>query len=369
MKILYLLFHGFYASNGISKKILSQVEAMRCCGHEVHVCHYDVAPDGSREWKVDNDVICNLGSGPAAKIRKRLDYRAIEKHLKEGGYDLLYYRYFHNANPFTAGILRAAHKAGTKVVVEVPTYPYDGEFITASEKVKGLLDKTFRHGWFKNVDRTVSFSPCDNIFGCPVTVISNGIDLASIPLRVPCRKEGEMHMIAVAEIHFWHGLDRALKGLAEYYKTPRQTKVYFHIVGEPYGKIEREMLDNLTKEGHIEDYVIRHGALYGKALDDAFNSSDIAIGSLGRHRSGVYVMNSLKNREYAARGFAFVYSETDPDFEGKPFIMKAPADESPLDVASCVEFFDNMNVSPEEIRASVQHLDWKEQMKIVLEQC
>mgnify|MGYP000644641746 CR=1 FL=1 len=41
-----------------------------------------------------------------------------------------------------------------------------------------------------------------------------------------------------------------------------------------------------------------------------FEQADFAIGSLGRHRSGITHIKTLKNREYAARGLAFTYSET-----------------------------------------------------------
>lgn len=63
-----------------------------------------------------------------------------------------------------------------------------------------------------------------------------------------------------------------------------------------------------------------------------FNQCDFGIGSLGRHRSGIDKIKTLKNREYAARGIPFIYSETDEDFEQMPYVLKAPADESPIDI-------------------------------------
>ena len=56
----------------------------------------------------------------------------------------------------------------------------------------------------------------------------------------------------------------------------------------------------------------------------------MGIGSLARHRSGIDKIKTLKNREYAARGIPFVYSETDDDFEHQPYILKAAPDDSPL---------------------------------------
>lgn len=50
----------------------------------------------------------------------------------------------------------------------------------------------------------------------------------------------------------------------------------------------------------------------------------MGIASLGRHRNGITRIKTLKNREYAARGIPFVYSENDSDFDGMPYVMKAP---------------------------------------------
>jgi hypothetical protein len=67
-------------------------------------------------------------------------------------------------------------------------------------------------------------------------------------------------------------------------------------------------------------------------LDELFEQADMGIGSLARHRSGITHIKTLKNREYAARGLPFIYSEMDSDFEGKPYILKAKADESPIEI-------------------------------------
>ena len=103
-------------------------------------------------------------------------------------------------------------------------------------------------------------------------------------------------------------------------------------------------------------------------MDAPFNRADFAIGSLARHRSGIYNIKTLKNREYAARGFGFVYSETDDDFDRMPYTLKVPADESPVSIPALIEFFQHMTVTPREIRDSIRHLSWEEQMKKVYEQ-
>lgn len=46
MKALFLIFHGFNEANGISKKIHYQVKALKDCGVDVRLCHYDITPYG-----------------------------------------------------------------------------------------------------------------------------------------------------------------------------------------------------------------------------------------------------------------------------------------------------------------------------------
>ena len=118
---------------------------------------------------------------------------------------------------------------------------------------------------------------------------------------------------------------------------------------------------------YIKDKIIFHGTRFGKELDDIFNQCQFAIGSLGRHRSGITVIKTLKNREYATRGIPFIYSEQDSDFDGQPYVIKAPADESPIDIQLIIDFVQNFKMAPEDIRKTVGPLQWKFQMKKVVD--
>ena len=181
MKILFLLFHGFQAYNGISKKIRYQIDAMKSCGADVRTCYYEVQPDGHRQWLVDDEVIADLGTGIVAKLKKRIDFSSIVRYIEREGIDMLYLRSFHNANPFTINLVRKIHQLGVKIIFEIPTYPYDQEYATLKEKFQIAADRLFRKQFCKYVDRIVTFSNDDTIFGCPTIRISNGIDFNSIP--------------------------------------------------------------------------------------------------------------------------------------------------------------------------------------------
>lgn len=74
----------------------------------------------------------------------------------------------------------------------------------------------------------------------------------------------------------------------------------------------------------------------------------------------------MKNREYAARGLAFAYSETDEDFDDKAYVMKIPADETAVDIDGIVAFCRSLPMTGREIRDSIGNLSWKCQMQKVL---
>jgi hypothetical protein len=128
----------------------------------------------------------------------------------------------------------------------------------------------------------------------------------------------------------------------------------------------RDFQDIIHQFG-IEKYVVFHGKLFGDELTAVFNQCQFAIGSLARHRSGITRIKTLKNREYAARGIPFIYSEEDSDFDHQSYVLKAPADESPIDVGGIVRFLSQQTIDPVAIRNSVASLSWKVQMQHVIE--
>lgn len=373
MKILFIVYHGFSDVSGVSKKIHYQINGLRALEHEVHVCTYDIMKDGNRVRLVDDKIIQNFGKGNWAAFKKRYSYDAVTTYAIKNGIDFVYARSFHNANPFTIRMFMAFRRHGIKSVIEIPTYPYDQEYdiFPFKEKLQLRIDKLFRNRLAKATDAIVTYSDDRIIFGQRTICISNGIELESIPLRVKPKENNEIHFIAVAEVHFWHGFDRFVHGMGEYYQNGGTENIFFHIVGyiadaELYGSSLAPGIKTTADKYNLQNRIIYHGAMFGNELNELFNRCDFAVGSLARHRSGITNIKTLKNREYAARGFAFTYSETDSDFDNKPYIFKAPADETPIHIQEILTFIRNMKTEPSEIRQSITNLTWKEQMKKVI---
>lgn len=371
MKGLFIVFHGFAAHNGISKKIFYQCDALRRCGAELRLCSLEVGADGSHRRILDGETLENFGHGLRAKLKKRFSYRSVTDYIRREGVRFLYVRFDHNANPALIRWFAHLKKLGVRIVMEIPTFPYDPEYARASRKTKLVLsvDKCFRNALARQVDRIVTFSQYDTIFGRPTIRISNGIDFAHIPLKTNVNDTSNtVHLLGVADIHFWHGFDRVVAGLADYYRRPHEKEVIFHIVGGGSRFTVPELREQVREQG-MEERVVLHGPLWGEALDRAFEEADLGIASLGRHRNGITHIKTLKNREYAARGIPFVYSENDSDFDAMPYVLKTPADESPIDIDALLHFLDGVDRDPAHIRASIEDtLSWDVQMRKVLDQ-
>ena len=396
MKILFLIYHGFSEVSGISKKIRYQVKGLCQNGHEVHLCYYDLGQNGHWQRLVEvhspssirplPSTIEDFGTGKMAGLRQRICYGAIYNYCVAQGIQMIYARCFQNANPWLNHFFGKLKKVGIKAVMEIPTYPYDQEFegFSRTERLQLRIDQMFRKGLARQLEAIVTFTNQEQIFGQRTIRVSNGVDLDSMPLHPRVDTSNELHLIGVAEVPYWHGYDRLIAGLGEYYKAksdlpspvtwhPSPSKdVYFHIGG---GVWKSEMYDDehapgfseLIKKYGIEDKVIFHDQLFGDALNAVFAQSNFAVGSLARHRSGISDIKTLKNREYASRGLPFVYSENDSDFDHQPYVLKVPADESPIDIARIVAFEEQLTMTSLEIRQTVEHLSWKVQMQNVVE--
>lgn len=368
MRILFLVYHGFSDHSGISKKIHYQVKGLRENGHDVHLCYYDFAKNGHRCRYIDDKIIMDYGTGKWAGIRQRISYDCVYDYCIHEKIELVYARCFQNANPWLIHFFKKLKKVGVHAVTEIPTYPYDDEFKGFEWKMRAelIIDQIFRRKLYAQMDALVTFSNEEVIFGQRTIRISNGVDFDSIPLHQPSpisHQPSELHLIGVAEVHPWHAFDRVIAGIGNYKGS---LKVYFHIVGGVHPLLMEKTFLPLIEKYHLQNRILFHGQLFGEELTKVFDQCQFAIGSLGRHRSGITDIKTLKNREYATRGVPFIYSENDSDFDQQPYVIKAPADESPINIQQIVDYMRTFSISPCEIRKTVEKLSWKIQMQKVI---
>ena len=370
MKALYISFNGFSAHDGISKKKRAQIKAFREYGVDIHNCYYVVRSDQHRVWMLDDNVLVDYGKGIIARIKQRICFEPIIQIAMTQNIDFIYIRHDFNANPFLVRTARILSQNNVKLLLELPTYPYDKEFKYAGwvQKLSLVIDKMYRLKYANHMFRIITFTNLTSIWKKKTIRISNGVDFEMIKVNNNRKQNASIcsiNLTSVAEVHDWHALDRLIEGMGLYYKNNPTIDVFLHIVGG-IGPVEDKLFKKLIIQYKIDKYVLFYGPLYSKELDSVFGMSDIGVGSLGRHRSQITNIKTLKNREYAARGIPFFYSEIDKDFEDKPYIMKVPADESPIDVRKIIDFYEHLNMTSESIRDSIKNLSWKNQIEIIM---
>lgn len=339
-KLLYLTTWDFSdgASMGITKKIKSHIKVFNEEGFDVD---FTCIKEGCI-WLYKDSIPINLGNvGVGRKICANY---YLSRKLINNEYRFVYTRYG-LMDTFYFSILKKLHKNGSKIIIEIPTYPYD------KEKNKGLLwsmlfgwDRFYRRRIKYVADAIFTYSEDDVIFGLPTIRGKNGTDFDEIRIRKVKKKNNQIDLIAVAGLAKWHGYDRLIKGLGEYYKGGGTRIVKFHIVGS--GKPVEEYRDIIRQYG-ISNYVFLYGLKYGNELDSIYDSCDIGVENLGFHRTGVYYASTLKAKEYAAKGLPFITSLNLDVFQNEYFVLKVPADESPINVADIIDFYDKIYDIPD----------------------
>lgn len=305
---------------GIDKKIHGQLEALR-------------------EYKI---------KGYPFYITKKmlLAYFSAFKRILNSKADVIYIR---NLGPFMFLLLPALTKVKTNkiLILELPT-PLSGAYNELKNKKANKLIKNIRLFSFrlsfplvlKYFDIIIEYGNEDIKYKRGVenkiVYLTNGISLREIPLKRKHWSRKSLHLIGVANIAFWHGYDRVIKGLHEYYLSSPKSEVYFHVVGEGP---EKSSLIKLVKEYRLDKYVIFYGKKRGKDLEKIYEACDIAVSSLGLHRENFTTAATLKAREYCSRGIPFILAGRDPDFpENLPFVLYVSSTDEPVDIKKIFKF-------------------------------
>ena len=371
LNLLYIVFHGIdNYGGGIAKKLLSQVRALKNLGVKTAFSYLNLE-DGNRYSgrSIDGELLETYKTiaGKSVTWEWRIRFNKLLEYVIRNQVNVVYIRYTHFANPFFNRFLKNLKKRGVVVILEVPTFPYDQEYVnlSVSQKIIKRTEEIYRKRFKNLVDLVVSYTDVDAIFGVKTIKINNGIEIDKIKSRSHS-SGNDLNIIAVASMEFWHGYDRLIEGMKDYYAQNVTTKVMLHFVGNSDNR-ESAKYKSMVEKYNLGEYVIFHGFKTGAALDEIFDAADLAVGCLAVHRKGITTAASLKNSEYCARGIPFIYSEIDNSFEGKSFVYKIEPDESNVKIHELIGFINSMNVRSEEIRKYAENnLTWEIQMSKVL---
>lgn len=229
-----------------------------------------------------------------------------------------------------------------KVIVEIPGYPYKKEMLSSWYTIFMYFKEVlYKHKCKKCIDRFVTYSDDDEIFGVPTILTMNGINVKSIsPIEVVNEyKPDEIHLIAVAFLVKHHGYERVLAGLREYYSVKRERAVYFHVVGDGP---ERKKYDKLVKKYKLENYVKFYGVKLGSELDRLYNIADAGLDGFGAYKDGFSKVCSLKTREYLAKGLPVILGAKDDLFLDGRYGLSFSNDSSAIDIHKIITYLDGL---------------------------
>ena len=318
-------------SIGIAKKILTQVKVLNTGLISCTLVNLHIA--------IMNPFIRLIYIFFARKIYiKKMD------HFDFNLIDFVYIRRF---LPLSIGFIYMLKYIKTlnrncRILYEIPTYPYDGEH----KGIKGffflIIDKIFRKKIKQYIDYIVTYSQDDRIFGIRTIKIVNGIDCTSVHPINTVEYHQSIQLIAVAQFGLWHGYDRLIEGLYEYYKTNPTRKVYLDLIGDGDKNVLKDYLQKIVQY-NLQEYITYHGLLFGEGLTRIFDKADIAVCSLANYRCSVFLSSELKSREYMARGLPMI-SSTKIDIlpDDYPYIQYVPEDDSPIDINTVINFYNSL---------------------------
>jgi glycosyltransferase involved in cell wall biosynthesis len=231
-----------------------------------------------------------------------------------------------------------------KVLIELFTYPYDkDEFARRNTWPYYFKDKYNRNRLGGYVDRFVTYSVDEEIFGIKTICTMNGIDVEATKQVMPDenRTDDAIHMIAVAYMQEHHGYERMIQGIADYYEKGGRQNVVLHLVGDgPEKRKYEEQAQRLQLKEHVRFYP----STQGEALDSLYNQADMAVSSLGCYKKGVNRLSALKTRECLAKGLPMVTGCDVDVFLGTDYLyyVQFPNDASSIDIDKVVKFYDGV---------------------------
>lgn len=327
--MLYINYANLNTDNnvGIKKKILAQCRTFERVFGTVHYTMYA----GSTIYLLQGDKVVDKEFAISSQMVNGVLLKWIEK------YDIkrVYIRYG-LADIWFIDFLKEIKGMGTRCVLEFPTIPYDGEGWVR----RPMEDKYYREQLCEYIDCCTTFSEMKEVFGIPCITLVNGVDISTQREKRYREKDGAIVLLAVASLGKWHGYERVIQGMHDYYSKGGNKNIIFNVVGSggqlPYYK-------RLTEEYQLDAHIIFHGRLEGDELDSVYDASDIAMGSLGFYKANVQSGAPIKLREYCARGIPFVYGYNDISFCGSNyFAYRVSNDATPIDMEKIIEFYDRV---------------------------
>ena len=344
-------------------------------GGEITIAHTD---GSKRSYKGARDT--GLQQGFLNKLKQHLSlawYGSLNfDHCAEDilayGYDAIYLRFYLPGKDLIHFLKKVRQKSpGTLILLEYPTLNVGPLMKTDKARwISYLINKPRIKRMNAAADFIITLTKDKVLFDKPAVFMPNGFEFSAIKVLGPVQPPDPVVLIGVAsDCAHYHGYDKIIKGLGEYYRNNPEQHVEFRIISSLIGH-NMAALRKLAEEEHVQDRVLFCGTRTKAELAGEYQQSHIGIGTLALHRIGLMDNYSLKHREYAAFGLPFIMSLGDDAFEDSPFVFTVERDEAPVDIKRLLDFYQGIvrkdHNYPEKFRSSMQQkLSWDTQMQQV----
>lgn len=368
MKGLYIIgvdVERFPQYKGVRKKIRGQIKAYKQL--KVDIDYIDVYNDKIYFNNIETNYI--LEKNNEFIKNNEFYYKIIKNKITMlDNYDFVYIR-FSMSNIGCYLLVRYLYKLGVKVIIEIPTYPYIEEIkLNLKNRIRVIIDKLLWKMYKKYIYRISVTTDLHELYGIKTIPIFNGVDLDENKISNNTYDKNNLNIVGVANISKWHGYDRVINGIYDYYndiKKKSKLNVHFYIVGEGD---EKENLKEITETLGLNDKIIFTGLKYGKELDEIYSKSNIGVSSLALHRAGGG-HDPIKAKECIAKGLPVIISQKDRALHDKlDFVFEIPNDDSPVNINTIIDLYRKMETSKIKIREYAEkNLSWKSQMKKIID--
>lgn len=337
-RLVYITYIDYSKNSfsGVKHKIQGQIKAFTKVGYDVDlVTQYDDRAIVYYNRKEKERYYSY------SHLKRFSILKAVKDLLKKNEYEVAYIRFqFFSEDVFQ--ILKELKQNKTKILVEIPTYPYEQELHNQGIKgeIKLLCDKLYRKRCVNLINTFVSPCPVKSIYGRQSIKICNGYDYSKEAVLNNTLHRDSISLLAVASMFPSHGYDRVIKGIANYYAQGGKRKIVFHIVGDgPCLKEYKELVSTFK----LEFQVIFHGNQTGENLRAIVSKCNIAIGALASFRANIYYLSTLKSREYSAWGLPSINcTKTDIIDENDPLHLYIEENENPVNISEIINFFERI---------------------------
>lgn len=369
------------AAVGVFKKILAQRKVLFENQFNVYLsCYKDVNTyvvlSPTDKVIIEVDVTGLKGNARTKKIIKKLT-----DFLEKNKIDVLYSRY-ETYSLQLSSFYKLLHEKNIQVLLEVPTYPITQRWTTIKTSLKNrkikiglqqLYNATINslgiRKFYKGVDYIITNNGYDQIWKVSTIKISNGVDVSSIPVHHRNTESiNEIHLLGVANLARWHGYDRIIEGMNDYYKSEHEKKVFFHIAG---AGLELKNLQTLVSKYELKDYVYFYGTVVGDELDKLFEKADLGVSILGAHRSHMKTCDSLKSKEYCARRLPFITGQIERMYWNQPFAFCIEDNDTAVKISDIIDFYESYkniaNIDEYMYNFATERCDWGNTFSNVVE--